>query len=255
MTQVNIHPSVRRAANMVILGDLSLAQGVEVGANVTFYPNVFVGENTRIFDGAVIGRPPIRAGTTNRPISRGDSTVHIGADCVIGANCVLYTHLRIGKNILIGDLTSIREGSQLEDEVVIGRANAVMHDVTIQARSRVTDLIHLTGCMHIEPDVFIGPGVTTMNDNDVYLKRFGLIPFNIQPPRIRRFAVIGSGASIGSDVEIGVGAVVAPGAMVTKDVSPWTIVAGVPAREIRKIDPRSRSQLLRHFGLADEGAE
>ena len=255
MTQVNIHPSVRRPANMVILGDLSLAQGVEVGANVTFYPNVFVGENTRIFDGAVIGRPPVRAGTTNRPVSSGDSTVHIGADCVIGAHCVLYTHLRIGSNILIGDLASIREGSRLEDEVVIGRACAVMHNVTIQARSRVTDLIHLTGGLHIEPDVFIGPGVTTMNDNDVYLKRFGLIPFEIKAPRVRRFAVIGSGAAVGADVEIGRGAVVAPGAMVTKDVSPWTIVAGVPAREMRKVDPRSRRQVLRHFGLTDEEAE
>ena len=255
MTQLNIHPSARRGDNLVALGSLTLAQGVEVGANVTFYPNVHVGENTRIFDGAVIGRPPMRAGATTRPISSGDATVHIGPNCIIGANCVLYTHLRIGGNVLICDLTSIREGSRLEDEVVIGRASAVMHDVTIQARSRVTDLTHLTGGLHIEPDVFIGPGVTTMNDNDVYLKRFGLIPFTIKPPRIRRFAVIGSGAAIGADVEIGRGAVVAPGAMVTKDVSPWTIVAGVPARGIRKVDPRDRSQLLRHFGLTDEEAE
>ena len=254
MTQLNIHPSVRCGDNLVALGSLTLAQGVEVGANVTFYPNVHVGENTRIFDGAVIGRPPMRAGATTRPISSGDSTVRIGPDCVIGANCVLYTHLQIGSNVLIGDLASIREGSRLEDETVIGRASAVMHDVTIQARSRVTDLTHLTGGLHIEPDVFIGPGVTTMNDNDVYLKRFGLIPFTIKPPRIRRFAVIGSGAAIGADVEIGRGAVVAPGAMVTKDVSPWTIVAGVPAREMRKIDKHSRRQLRRHFGLNDEEA-
>lgn len=255
MTQVNIHPSVRRAANMVILGDLSLAQGVEVGANVTFYPNVFVGENTRIFDGAVIGRPPIRAGTTNRPVSSGDSTVHIGSDCVIGANCVLYTHLRIGSNILIGDLASIREGSRLEDGTVVGRGSTVMLDAVIQARSRIHDLVHITANMLIESDVFIGPGVTTMNDNEVYLKRFGLIPFEAKAPRVRRFALIGSGASVGADVEIGMGAVVAPGAMVTKDVLPWTIVGGVPAREMRKVDPRSRRQALRHFGLTDEEAE
>ena len=167
----------------------------------------------------------------------------------------MYTHLRIGGNVLIGDLTSIREGSRLEDEVVIGRASAVMHDVTIQARSRICDLVHLTGCMLIESDVFIGPGVTTMNDSDVYLKRFGLIPFEVKAPRVRRFAVIGSGAALASDIEIGMGAIVAPGAMATKDVAPWTVVAGVPAREIRKIDQHSRRQLRRHFGLNDGEAE
>ena len=255
MTQLNIHSSVRRGDNLVALGNLTLAQGVEVGSNVTFYPNVFVGENTRIFDGAVIGRPPIRAGATNRPIHSGDSTVRIGSDCVIGANCVLYTHLQIGSNVLIGDLASIREGSRLEDETVVGRGTMVMHDAVIQTRSRIHDLAHLTGCMHIEPDVFIGPGVTTMNDNDVYLKRFGLIPLGVKAPRIRRFALIGSGASIGSDVEIGMGAVVAPGAMATKDVAPWTVVGGVPAREMRKIDRHSRSQLLQHFGLNPEDVE
>lgn len=254
MAQLNIHPSVRRGDNLVALGSLTLAQGVEVGANVTFYPNVHVGENTRIFDGAVIGRPPMRAGATNRPISSGDSTVRIGPDCVIGANCVLYTHLQIGSNVLIGDLASIREGSRLEDETVIGRASTVMHDTVIQARSRIHNLVHLTGCMLIESDVFIGPGVNTINDSDVYLKRFGLIPFDVKAPRVRRFALIGSGATLASDIEIGMGSIVAPGAMATKDVVPWTVVAGVPAREIRKIDKHSRRQLRRHFGLNDEEA-
>ena len=255
MTQLNIHPSARRGDNLVALGSLTLAQGVEVGANVTFYPNVHVGENTRIFDGAVIGRPPMRAGTTNRPISSGDATVHIGPNCIIGANCVLYTHLRIGVNVLIGDLASIREGSRLEDGTVVGQASTVMHDTVIQARSRIHNLVHLTGCMLIESDVFIGPGVTAINDSDVYLKRFGLTPFEVKAPRVRRFAVIGSGATLASDIEIGMGAIVAPGTMATKDVAPWTVVAGVPAREIRKIDQHSRRQLRRHFGLNDGEAE
>jgi len=251
MTTIDIHPSARQGDNMRIMGDLSLAPGVEVGANVTFYPNVRVGANTKLLPGAGIGRPPIRAGTTNRPIDIGDATARIGSDCVIGANCVLYTNTRIGSNALIGDLAVIREGCRLEDDTVVGQNTTLMHDVVLQARSRIHNLAHITGTMLIESDVFIGPSVSSINDNDVYLKRFGLIPFEVAGPRVRRFAVIGTGATIGADIEIGMGAIVAPGAMAVKDVPPWTIVAGVPARELCAVDEDSRARILAHFGLND----
>ena len=104
MPQVNIHPTVKLGANVSIMGDLSLGPNVEVGANVTFFPKVFVGAGTKILPGTVIGRPPMRAGTTNRPIDLGDETVRIGAECSIGANCVLYTNLNIATTCCWGDL-------------------------------------------------------------------------------------------------------------------------------------------------------
>ncbi len=251
MQQIEIHPTVRCGDNINIMGELTLAANVEVGANVTFYPKVNVGQNTKILAGAVIGRPPIRTGTTNRPTDYGGATVRIGSGCVIGANSVLYTDLQIDDRVLIGDLASIREGCRLEDETVVGRGVMMMYGSILQTRSRIIDGAIITGNMLIEPDVFIGPGVKTINDNDVYLKRFGLIPVETTGPRVRRFALIGTGAIIGAGVEIGRGAIVAPGAMVTKDVPPWTIVAGLPAKEIRKIDDQTRAQILRHFGLDD----
>ena len=244
-----IHPTARLGSNVKILGDCSLAQGVEVGSNVTLYANVFVGANSRILEGSVIGRPPIRAGTTNRPVSLGDRTVRIGADCVIGANCVIYTHVNIARNVLICDLTSIREGSRLAEGAVIGRMTTVMHDVSIGERTRITDNIHITGNAQIEADVFIGPGVSTANDNDVYLRRFGLLPFETDGPTVRRFAVIGAGAILAPGIEIGMGAVVATGALATRDVPPWTIVAGSPARGVSKIDDATRLQVLRQFHM------
>ena len=252
MYEIDIHPSASLGEGVNILGDLTIGENVEVGANVTFYPNVSVGASTRILPGAVIGRPPIRAGTTNRPIDPGNRTLRIGADCVIGANATLYTNLRIGANVMISDLASIREGSALEDGTVVGRSSMVMHDVQIKARSRVHDQVHVAGGMLIEEDVFIGPGVSMANDNDVYLKRFGIIPFAIKPPRARRFAVIGTGAFIGADVEVGMGAIVAPGAVATKDVPAWTIVAGTPARILRKVDDETRLAVLRRFGLPND---
>ena len=68
---------------------------------------------------------------------------------------------------------------------------------------------------------------------------------------MRRFALIGTGASIAAGVEIGMGAIVAPQAMVTRDVAPWTIVAGVPAKQLRKVDDSDRQRVLRHFGVPE----
>ena len=112
----------------------------------------------------------------------------------------IHPSARLGANVkILGDL-SLAEGA------VIGRMTTLMHDVSIGERTRITDNIHITGNARIEADVFIGPGVSTANDNDVYLRRFGLLPFETNGPTIRRFAVIGTGAILTPGIEIGMGA-------------------------------------------------
>ena len=249
MTERDIHPSVRLGQNVNLLGQVTLGAGVEIGPNVTLYPHVVIGENVRVFAGAVIGRPPLPTGSITRPVDLGTAETRIGANSVIGANAVLYTDVHLGEGALIGDLATVREGSRLAEGVVVGRSTTVSHNVTILARSRLHELVHLTGHTLIEEDVFFGATVSSVNDNDVFLKRYGLIPFEVKAPKVRRFAVVGSGATLGSGVEIGMGGVVAPGALAVKDVPPWTVVVGVPAREVRKIDDETRLQVLRHFGL------
>ena len=103
-------------------------------------------------------------------------------------------------------------------------------------------------------DVFIGPGVVTINDNDVYASRFGLKPFEVQGPTIRRFALIGAGANLAAGVTVGLGSIVAPAAMATRDVPDWTVVAGVPAAVVRTISAPEREEVLRRFGLGVQKA-
>lgn len=231
--------------HVVLSEDTRLAREVTVGNNVTFYPGVTVGDDSVILDGAVIGRPPIRVGVTTRELNLPSFHVSIGSGCVIGANSVLYTGIQIADKVLIGDLASIREGCRIGKETVIGRNVLIMYDTVIGARTRIIDGTIITGNMVIEDDVFIGPGVNTINDNDVYLKRFGLIPFSVRGPVIHRYALIGTGATLAAGVNIGEGAIVAPHSMVTSDVEAWTIVAGIPAKYVRKVDDETRQLVLR----------
>jgi acetyltransferase-like isoleucine patch superfamily enzyme len=229
-----------------IADDAQIDEGVYLGRHVTVYPRVHLGANTTVMDGAVLGRIPLPNKSTTRPVSNEFRDLVIGPDSIIGCNAVLYTGSELGRNVLVSDLASIREGCHIGDEAVIGRGVMALYNCTIGNASRIQDQAHLVGNIIIEDHVFIGMGVITTNDNDIYLSRFGLVQPDFKGPIIRRLAVIGAGAVIFQGVEIGVGAMVAAGAVVTKDVRAWTVVAGVPARHFRDIplDWRRRIETL-----------
>jgi UDP-2-acetamido-3-amino-2,3-dideoxy-glucuronate N-acetyltransferase len=229
-------------ANVSLSPDTVLGDNVIIGNNVTIYPKVSIGDGCRILDGAVIGRLPISAGNIVLPLPTEYLPVQIGPGCVIGCNSVLYTNVTLGERVLIGDQAAAREGVVLEDLVVIGQSTKIHRDLRIGKRTHISYL-SVIGAM-VEADVFIGPGISATDDNNVYLTRFGLQDIQRRPPIIRRFAVIGLNATLVPGVEIGKGAFVTAGAVVTKDVPPWTMVAGVPARYFRDIPAEWKEKIL-----------
>jgi acetyltransferase-like isoleucine patch superfamily enzyme len=238
--------------NVSFSDDTRLGNNVSIGNNVTIYPQVSIDDNCTILDGVVIGRLPISTANVNRPVSSEYVEVVIGAGSVIGCNSVIYTGVILGKEVLICDLSVVREGSVLEDQVVLARGVMVNYGMHIGRRTRIMDLTELPGDMIIEDNVFIGPNVSIANTPNVYLARFGIEELDIRGPTIRRFAVIGPNVTFLPGVEIGEGAFVAAGATVTKDVPAWTVVAGVPARHLRNIPDNWRQKVLRRHKRIDE---
>lgn len=235
------------AGGPAVSPDARLGAGVSLGHGVTVHAGVTVGDGSTLHDGAVLGRKPMTSGNTTRPVPADPGPLVLGAGCVIGANAVLYAGSAYGARVMVGDLASVREGCRIGDDVVLGRGVLVMYDTVIGARTRVIDGAVLTGNMEIEEDVFVGPGVLTVNDNEVYLSRFGLAPWAARGPRIRRFALVGTGANLAAGITVGVGAIVAPGAVVTHDVPDWTIVVGIPARPAGEVAEADREAILRRF--------
>lgn len=227
--------------------DARLGPGVSLGHHVTIHADVAVGDGTTIHDGAVLGRRPMTSGNTTRPVPANPGPLVLGPGCVVGANAVLYSGSAYGARVMVGDLASVREGCRIADDVVLGRGVLVMYDTVVGARTRVIDGAILTGNMEIEEDVFVGPGVLTVNDNEVYLRRFGLVPWAARGPRLRRFCLVGTGANLAAGITVGIGAIVAPGAIVTRDVPDWTVVAGIPARPAGEVAAADRNAILRRF--------
>jgi acetyltransferase-like isoleucine patch superfamily enzyme len=225
----------RDSAGRALARESRIDPAANLGSRVTLYPKCRIGPGCTILDGAVIGRLPIPNATATRKVSPVYRDLVIGRDSIIGANAVLYTGVRIGPEALIGDLASIREDCEVGRGAIIGRGVMMLYECRVGAFSRIQDQVHLVGNAVIEEHVFIGMGALMANDNDVYLTRFGFHATALRGPLIRRFAVVGTGAVLLPGVEIGEGALVAAGAVVTRDVPPWTIVAGVPARPVRKI--------------------
>jgi acetyltransferase-like isoleucine patch superfamily enzyme len=184
------------------------------------YPNVEIEDGVTIFPYAVIGRPPMAAGIVPPKESRGLTRIMRGS--VIGSHVTIYRGVNIGEQVLVGDGARIRENTSIGYQSVVGSNSTIQNDVSIGQRVRIVDLSHVTAGVRIEDDVFWSVGVVSMNDN-----RGGK---GLEAPHVGARAFIGGGAILLPGVYVGEEAVVAAGAVVTRDVEEGHRVQGVPAR-------------------------
>ena len=124
----------------------------------------------------------------------------------IGENCNICAHTLIEGNVLVGDRVTLKSG------------------------------VFLWSGLRVEDDVFIGPNATFTND---MLPRSQQYPQQYPLTLIKKGASIGANATILPGVIIGEKAMVGAGAVVTKDVAPYSVVVGNPAKHIRFIDKES----------------
>lgn len=233
--------SAELGRNVVVMDDVEIGEGCRIGHNVVLYPGTTLGAHVTVYDNAVLGRLPQSAGNISRVLPTDYSPLVIGDFSVIGACTVLYTGTTIANNVLICDLSSVRESCDIAEYVVLGRGVMVQPHTTIGARSRIMDMCHLPGDMTIEEDVFFSALVGSASENTMgrsadeqALARGG--------PHVRRGAYVGVGASMLPGTTIGEDAVVGAASLVTRDVPPRTLVMGAPARVVRDVPPRFAEQ-------------
>lgn len=141
------------------------------------------------------------------------------SQAVIGANCNINCNVFIENDVFIGDNVTIKSGVQIWDGITL------------------------------EDNVFIGPNVTFTND---------LVPRSKQYPASFSKTVVETGASIGANATviagntIGRSALIGAGSVVTKDVPPYTVFYGNPAKHKGYV---TKEGVLLNLELKDEAGQ
>lgn len=159
----------------------------------------------------------------------------IGKNSFIRSNTVIYDDVEIGANFKTGHGVVVREKTNIGDNVLIGTNSVIEGNCTFGSNISIQSNVYIPIKTTIEDHVFIGPCACLTNDK--YPIR---IDFDLKGPIIRKGASIGANSTFLSGVEIGEGAMVAAGAIVTHDVPSYYLAIGSPAR-IKPLPPRLRN--------------
>jgi acetyltransferase-like isoleucine patch superfamily enzyme len=149
--------------------------------------------------------------------------------------------VKLGKDVRIFGFVNLY-GCEIGDETKIGCFVEIQGGVRVGERCKISSHTFICEGVIVEGSVFIGHGVTFTNDRypravaaDGKLQTAA--DWECQTTVVKKGASIGSGATLLGGITIGEGAIVGAGSVVTRDVPPHAIVAGNPARIIRKIKP------------------
>ena len=149
----------------------------------------------------------------------------------------IASDVKLGKGVTFARFINLY-GCEIGDETRIGAFVEIQKNATVGRRCKISSHSFICEGVTIEDHVFIGHGVTFIND--VFPRATtatGALQtqqdWRVEATLVKRGASIGSGATILSNVEIGEGAIVGAGSVVTRDVPAHAIVAGNPARLFR----------------------
>jgi UDP-2-acetamido-3-amino-2,3-dideoxy-glucuronate N-acetyltransferase len=152
--------------------------------------------------------------------------------------------VQLGEGVEIHDFVNLY-GCSIGDGTRIGTFVEIQRNATVGKRCKVSTHTFICEGVTIEDECFIGHHVVFVNDRypaavtaDGDLQ--GADDWSVVETRVCRRASIGSGAVILCGITIGEGALVGAGSVVTKDVAPYTVVAGNPARVLRKLPQESK---------------
>jgi acetyltransferase-like isoleucine patch superfamily enzyme len=152
-------------------------------------------------------------------------------------------HVCLGPNVKLGQGVKLSRfinlyGCEVGDETKIGAFVEIQKNASVGKRCKISSHSFICEGVTIEDNVFIGHNVTFVNDSyprattasgEIQSEK----DWKVEKTLVRKGASIGSGVTILANVVIGENALIGAGSVVTKDVPPFSVVVGNPARIVR----------------------
>lgn len=153
------------------------------------------------------------------------ASAHVDDRATIGAGSKIWINVQV------------REGARIGRDCIVSKDVYVDHGVVIGDGCKVQNSVSIYNGVTIKDRVFVGPNASFTNDK---VPRAFDPDWKVTPTLVESGASIGANATIVCGVTIGEYAMIAAGAVVTKDVPPYALMAGNPARQIGSVDMSGR---------------
>ena len=156
------------------------------------------------------------------------------SDYYVHETSIVDEDVKIGRGTKIWHFSHIQSGASIGENCSFGQNVNVANNVKIGNGCKVQNNVSVYEGVELKDYVFCGPSMVFTNDLTPRAK-FPKGPQKYIKTLVKEGASIGANATILCGITIGKWAMVAAGAVVTKDVEDYALVAGIPAKQIGKV--------------------
>lgn len=166
------------------------------------------------------------------------------------SSVIIDENVKIGVNCKIWHFSHILSGSEIGESCSFGQNCVVGPNVKIGKGCKVQNNVSIYEGVECENDVFLGPSVVFTNviNPRAFINRRDAFKKTL----LKRGCSVGANATIVCGVVIGEYALIGAGAVVTKDVKPYALMVGVPARQIGFVDKGGHTMVFNAQGVAKD---
>jgi acetyltransferase-like isoleucine patch superfamily enzyme len=229
-----------RMAEASMLGEnISIGKNVKFGKNVIVYDNVDFGDNVTIEHNSILGYDNLTNLREEAKEFKKPFLTKIGDNVLVRPNSIVYAGCKVGNHSRICSHVIMREFTELGDDSYLGNGTKVEGYSKIGSETGIETQVHITAKALIEDKVFIATMTVLANGYTISWAR-PHVPTVEDGPIIRKGARIAIGVKILPGVEIGREALIGAGSVVTRDVPPFKIALGVPAKVVGDVPEEER---------------